>query len=95
MYTLDTVSARKNFSDTINRAAYGKERVNLTRRGKTVAVIIPVEDAERLEALEDAQDLADARKALAEFKASGKRPVPLEDVLTKARALRRKARRGA
>ena len=48
-----TVAARNNFSDVINRAAYGKERVVLTRRGKPVAVIIPPEDLEELNNIVD------------------------------------------
>ncbi|MDQ2784261.1 MAG: type II toxin-antitoxin system Phd/YefM family antitoxin, partial [Chloroflexota bacterium] len=34
MKTLSTAEARDQFSDVINRAAYGKERIVLTRRGK-------------------------------------------------------------
>jgi prevent-host-death family protein len=41
---ISTVEARNNFSDIVNRAAYGKERVILTRRGKPIAAIIPAED---------------------------------------------------
>ena len=39
-----TVDARNNFSDLVNRAAYGKEQVVLTRRGRAVAAIVPIED---------------------------------------------------
>ena len=66
MIELSTREFRKNVSDTINRAAYGKERVHLQRRGKTVAVIVSAEDAELLEEMEDRMDLAAARKALKE-----------------------------
>jgi PHD/YefM family antitoxin component YafN of YafNO toxin-antitoxin module len=44
----------------------GKERLILTRRGKKLAAIIPVEDLELLEELEDQLDVAAARAALAE-----------------------------
>jgi prevent-host-death family protein len=63
---VSTVEARNNFGDLMNRAAYGKERLILTRRGKKLAAIIPVEDLEILEAIEDKIDLEEARKALAE-----------------------------
>jgi prevent-host-death family protein len=36
----------------VNRVAFGKERVLLKRRGKDLAVLVPVEDAKRLEELE-------------------------------------------
>ena len=44
MTKMTTVEARDHFSDLINRAAYGKERIILTRRGKALAAVVPVED---------------------------------------------------
>jgi len=58
--------ARESFSTTINRVAFGHERVVLTRHGKRVAAVVPVEDLDLLEALEDARDLDEAREALAD-----------------------------
>ncbi len=58
--------ARGEFSTTINRVAYGGERVVLTRHGKRVAAVVPVEDLELLESLEDAVDIEEARRVLAE-----------------------------
>ncbi|MCG3178986.1 MAG: hypothetical protein BIFFINMI_01316 [Phycisphaerae bacterium] len=60
--------ARRNFSDAVNRAAYGKERLILTRRRKGVAAIVPLEDLELIEAMEDRLDLEEARKVLADPK---------------------------
>ena len=70
--------ARRNLADMINRVAYARERVRLVRHGKTVAVIVPLEDAELLEAIEDRVDLAAARRALKE--ARGKRLIPLSEI---------------
>jgi antitoxin (DNA-binding transcriptional repressor) of toxin-antitoxin stability system len=36
---------------------YGHERVGITRHGKLVAVMVPVEDVEFLERLEEAADI--------------------------------------
>ena len=58
--------ARGEFSETINRVAYRGERVVLTRHGRRVAAVVPVEDLELLEALEDAHDLDEVREALAD-----------------------------
>lgn len=66
MSEVSTVEAREKLSDLVNRVAYGRERVTITRRGKAVAVLVPVEDALALEALEDHLDLREARKSLAE-----------------------------
>jgi prevent-host-death family protein len=61
-------------STVINRAAFGKERVVLTRRGKEVAAVVPIEDVKLLEKLEDRIDLEEARAALAETKSKGTIP---------------------
>lgn len=71
MAQVNTVNARAQFSDIINRAAFGKERVTLTRRGKEIVAVVPIEDVMLLEALEDKIDLEEARAALAESKKKG------------------------
>jgi prevent-host-death family protein len=71
MAQVNTVNARAQFSDIINRAAFGKERVTLTRRGKEIVAVVPIEDVKLLEALEDKIDLEEARAVLAESKKKG------------------------
>ncbi|HUL29159.1 MAG TPA: type II toxin-antitoxin system Phd/YefM family antitoxin [Thermodesulfobacteriota bacterium] len=78
MRTLSTVEARGNFSDLVNRSAYGKERVVLTRRGKGVAAVVPIEDLRLLEAIEDRLDLEDIERALANPK--NKKAIPWNKV---------------
>ena len=68
---VSTVELRANLSDALNRAAFGKERVVLTRRGKKIAGIVPLEDIELLEALEGRKDIEDAKKALKEAAKKG------------------------
>jgi len=80
--TISTAEARQKLADLINRAAYGKERQILTRRGKEVAALVPVEDLELLEEIEDLMDLREARAALAEAKEEG--TVPWAEVKTSA-----------
>lgn len=63
MTKITTADARNEFADVINRASFGKERFVLTRRGKKLVAIIPVEDLELLEALEDQLDVAAAKAA--------------------------------
>lgn len=58
--------ARESFSMTVNRVAFGGERVVLTRHGRRVAAVVPIEDLELIEALEDARDLDEVRAALAD-----------------------------
>jgi prevent-host-death family protein len=58
--------AREKFATILNEVAFGGERILLHRHGKDVAAVVPIEDLQLLEALEDKMDLDTARKALAE-----------------------------
>jgi prevent-host-death family protein len=58
MASITTVVARNDFSSVLNRAAFGKERVILKRRGKAIAVVVPMEDLALLQSLEDKLDSA-------------------------------------
>jgi prevent-host-death family protein len=78
MARLAASKVREGFSDTINRVAYGRERVILHRRGKEVAAVVPMEDLKLLEAIEDRIDLEEARKSLAHAKKHG--TIPWEKV---------------
>lgn len=76
MPNISTVEARNKFSNIINRVAFGKERVILTRRGEELVALIPAEDVFLLEAMENQFDLEDARAALKEAQEKG--AIPLE-----------------
>jgi prevent-host-death family protein len=67
--------AREDMAEMLNRVAYGHERVVLERRGKNIAALIPIEDLEVLEMLEDNVDLEVARRTLAQAKAKGEKPI--------------------
>ena len=62
MIRVSTSDLRKDTADVLNKVAYGGVRVALQRRGKDVAVILPVEDYELLKAIEDKADLETIRK---------------------------------
>ena len=66
MARMTASEARENFATILNEVAFGGERILLHRHGKDVAAVVPIEDVELLEALEDKMDLEAARKALAE-----------------------------
>ena len=57
MEHIATVDARNQFSELINRASYGKERIILTRHGKDIVAIIPIEDIDLLGHRAPEQDL--------------------------------------
>ena len=59
MIKMTTVEARENFSELINQAAYGKQRVVLTRRGKELVAIVPLSDLDSLrQTAETAEQMA-------------------------------------
>ena len=47
---MSTVKARENFSDMINKAAYGNQRIILTRRGKPLVAVVSLDELEALKA---------------------------------------------
>ena len=65
---------RQQFAGALNRVAFRRDRILLERHGKLVAALVPVEDLELLEVLENRLDLEEARAALAEAKVKGTRP---------------------
>ena len=71
---------RHLISEVVNRVHYGGERVVLERHGSDFVAVIPMQDLEILEKLEDAEDLAAARKVLADIKSGRVKVVPWEDV---------------
>lgn len=81
MSTITAAKARQQLAEILNQVAYGKERMVLTRRGKKLAAVVPIEDLEALERLENKLDLEDARQALADAKKRG--TVPWETVKKK------------
>ncbi len=74
MTSLTAAEARTHFSEIINKVAYGKDRVLLTRHGKGLAAVISMQDLDVLKKLEDSSDLREAGKEL--LKAKNEKTVP-------------------
>jgi antitoxin (DNA-binding transcriptional repressor) of toxin-antitoxin stability system len=53
---------RTQLSTTVNRVAFGKERVVLQRQGKDLVALVPLQDLELLERLEDGWLAEEARQ---------------------------------
>ena len=88
--------ARDDFSDTVDLARVGRDRVVLHRHGKGVAAVISMEDLGLLEFLERRlthEEVKAARAALAEARAKGEEPVSWE-TLKETLGLERKLGRG-
>ena len=76
-----------------------KERVVLTRRGKDVAAIVPMDDLKILEAIEDHMDVTESEKILERVRRGSEQLLTLEEVKAKYQdkrpsRKRTKARRG-
>jgi len=78
MDSVNTTEVRENLADVLNRVAYGKDRLRITRRGKQLAAVVPIEDLEYLERLEDEIDIREAKRALADIKKKG--GIPWEEL---------------
>lgn len=77
MSTITTVDLRKHLSEAINAIKYQKKRLLLTRHGKPIIALVPFEDYQLLEALEDQEDL---KAALASLDDASDELIPWETV---------------
>ncbi|MDR2703701.1 MAG: type II toxin-antitoxin system Phd/YefM family antitoxin [Cellulomonadaceae bacterium] len=63
--TVSTRALRAELSEVLGRAAYGQERIGVTKNGKLAAVVVSVADLETLEQLEMLADVKAYREAKA------------------------------
>lgn len=66
-------------ADIVNEAAYGGQVTYLTRHGRRLAAIVPVETAEAAERWEDEPGRM-ADEVVEEMSRTGEKPVPLDEV---------------
>lgn len=66
MKSLDASQLRQQIAEALNTVAFAGERIAIHRHGKRIAVLVPVDDLELLEAIEDRVDVGLAKKALKE-----------------------------
>ena len=66
MKSLDASQLRQQIAKALNNVAFAGERIAIHRRGKRIAVPVPVDDLELLEAIEDRVDVELAKKSLKE-----------------------------
>lgn len=75
MKVVSLAAAMKNLKALAKEASEG-ERIRLSLNGKVVAAIVPFEDAEYMQAKEDALDVREAERILVK----GGKAIPLEQV---------------
>ena len=71
MENVTAADARKQLAELLSRAAYGKERFVLTRHGKEMGALVPVEDLALLERLKQFASRKEVEAALAEIESEG------------------------
>ena len=64
MTSISISQARSHLSDIANRVAYAGQRICIERNGSPLFALVPFEDLQMLEALEDKIDLQAAKAAL-------------------------------
>ena len=73
--SVPAAEARENLAEIINRVAYGDERIVLTRHGKAVVAMVPIEDLEALDRFQDFLDAQAAAEAWEEYQRDGGIPI--------------------
>ncbi|TVQ03060.1 MAG: type II toxin-antitoxin system Phd/YefM family antitoxin [Balneolaceae bacterium] len=66
--TVNSADARKSFSNLLNESGFGGRRIIVTRKGKAVAAVVPIEDLEAIQAMEDQKDSTEANRILSDPK---------------------------
>lgn len=79
MTRISITQARKTLSDVVSHVAFGGHRVVLSRNGRDLAAIVPMELLRLLELEEARLDVAEMHRAKREAAGRGEKPVPYEE----------------
>ena len=63
--------AREDFSDLISKAAFGNERIVITKNGKNAAAVVPISDLELLAEMERFLDTDEGKQAIEDAAVKG------------------------
>jgi len=79
MAVVSVSGAKRDLSDLLNRVAYGRERIIVESRGKPKVAVVPIED---YEALEELDELVLSLRVQARIE-DGAAPIPVEAIITR------------
>jgi prevent-host-death family protein len=71
---VSVADARSDLAELLNRVAYGKQRLVITRHGRELAAVVPVEDLRLMTRLRRFVTRKDVARALAELDAGKTSP---------------------
>ncbi len=74
MKRITTAEARQQMAELFNRAAYGKERFIVTRHGKELVAIVPLDEVTLLDRIRALLSRKDFEAAVAEMEEAGTTP---------------------
>ncbi len=78
MTSMPITTVRYELAEVVNRVAYGRERICLSRHGRDIACVVSMEEAKLLDLIEERLDLSDSLDALKELREQG--PVSWDDL---------------
>lgn len=65
---INSAKARRSFATLLNETGFGHDRTVITRKGKAIAAMVPLEDLEAIQELENKKDIAEAERILSDPK---------------------------
>lgn len=80
MTSITSVQIRKEVAEILSRTEYLKERFEITRNGKPVAALVPIEDMRLLEELEDKLDGLLAREGVKDYLSGRAETISLDEL---------------
>jgi prevent-host-death family protein len=78
--TVTTTQARADLLELISEVMRDKQRIKITRRGKTVAALVPAEDLERIEGEDVESDKGQAKRIIQRIRSGKENTVPISQV---------------
>lgn len=63
---INSAKARLSFSDLLNETGFGGHRMVITRKEKAVAAMVPLNDLEAIQAIEDQKDVNESQRILSD-----------------------------
>lgn len=69
--TISAADAKEELPELLNRVSHYKEHIIITRRGKEIAALIPIEDLQLIKESQNKNDLQEAVESLKQAREEG------------------------
>jgi prevent-host-death family protein len=78
--TVTTTQARADLLELISEVMGDKQRIKITRRGRTVAALVSAEDLERIEGEDVESDKGQTKRIIQRIRSGKEKTVPISQV---------------